>query len=72
MKEENIMAGRRKAEVNQKSCVACGACAKACPIGAVAVWKGIWAKVDEAKCVGCGRCEKACPASIIRMKEVGA
>ncbi|MDL2218041.1 4Fe-4S binding protein [Christensenellaceae bacterium OttesenSCG-928-M15] len=46
-------------------CVACGNCVKYCPFGAIAVYKGLYAKVDESKCRGCAKCVKACPADVI-------
>lgn len=48
-----------------KDCVACGCCAKVCPLEAVSVYKGMYAAVNEQKCVGCGKCAKACPAAVI-------
>lgn len=56
--------------MNEKSCVACGCCRKACPKSAITIWKGIMAKVDMEKCVGCGKCAKECPASVIEVQEV--
>ena len=56
---------RKKASILQNECVACGSCLKVCPLGAIDIYKGIYAKVDTAKCVGCGKCAVACPASII-------
>ena len=61
---------RKKAQVDRRSCVACGCCVKVCPMGAVAVNRGLYAVVDEKKCVGCGRCARECPASIIAIEEV--
>lgn len=58
------MAGKKLAHVG-KDCVACGNCAKYCPFGAIAIYKGLYAKVDAAKCRGCGKCVKACPAEVI-------
>ncbi|MDL2288535.1 4Fe-4S binding protein [Oscillospiraceae bacterium OttesenSCG-928-F05] len=46
-------------------CVACGNCARRCPFGAIAVYKGIYAEVDQSKCKGCRRCVAACPADVI-------
>jgi len=61
---------RRKSYVDEKFCVACGCCAKVCPINAIEIWKGIRAKVNLEKCLGCGKCAKECPASVIELREV--
>ena len=61
---------RRRAEVDQKVCVACGCCVKVCPLSAVRIERGLHAVVDPVRCVGCGKCAKECPASIIRIQEV--
>lgn len=58
---------RKKASIPQEDCVACGCCVKACPMGAISVYKGIFAQVDIDKCVGCAKCVKECPASIIKV-----
>ena len=62
---------KKIAVVDQTRCVACGACIKACPRGAIAIWKGCYAQIAEAKCVGCGLCGKTCPAGCIEIKERG-
>ena len=59
----------RGARVDRESCVACGCCVKVCPLGAIGVYRGLYAQVDEGKCVGCGRCVKECPASVIELEE---
>jgi ferredoxin len=59
------MARKRKATVQTKECVACGCCLKSCPLGAISVYRGLYALVDEGRCVGCGKCEAACPAQVI-------
>ena len=61
---------KRRAVVNGDACVACGCCVKVCPLSAIQIWNGIWAKVDRTKCVGCGKCARECPASIIEIQEV--
>lgn len=61
---------KRRAQVEQDVCVACGCCVKVCPIAAISVYKGMYAVVDAAKCVGCGKCAKECPASVIEIREV--
>ena len=60
----------KKALVEKALCVACGCCVKACPLGAISVFRGIQAVVNREKCVGCGKCAAECPASVIRIREV--
>lgn len=60
---------KRVAKVDRKVCVACGACAKVCPKGAISVWKGCFARVAEETCVGCGKCAGTCPAGCIAVVE---
>ena len=50
-----------------KDCVACGRCVKECPVGAISVYKGLYAAVDKSKCIGCGKCVKVCPAGVIEL-----
>lgn len=64
------MKSKRKANIPQNECVACGCCVKVCPKSAIHVEKGVYAVVNESLCVGCGKCNQECPASIISMKEV--
>jgi len=45
------------------NCVACGACADACPEGAITV--DDVAVIDESKCVDCGACVDECPSEAI-------
>ncbi len=59
---------KKKAYVYKQDCVACGSCAKICPMSAIDV-DGISANINFEKCVGCGRCVEECPASVIQLKE---
>lgn len=61
---------KRRAVVNGDICVACGCCARVCPLSAIQIWHGIRAEVNGERCVGCGRCAKECPASVIEIQEV--
>lgn len=60
---------KKLAVVDKGICVACGACMKACPKGAISVYRGCYAAVDAATCVGCGLCAKTCPAGCIAVME---
>lgn len=62
----------RRAFVTREDCVACGCCVKVCPLGAIAVVKGIAAQVDGERCVCCGKCARECPGTVIEIREVPA
>lgn len=54
------------AHVITDACLACGACAAACPVEAIALdeAKGIYVINDT--CVDCGACEGECPVEAIK------
>ena len=60
---------KKLAFVDKKRCVACGVCMKACPKGALTIYRGCYAVVDADTCVGCGLCAKACPAGCLETRE---
>ena len=61
---------KRKAIVDKDYCVACGACAKVCPLQIINIEQGIFANINFEKCIGCGKCSKTCPASVIEIKSL--
>ena len=54
------------AYVISNECLACGACADSCPVGAIAMddVKGIYVINDE--CLECGACTDTCPVGAIK------
>lgn len=60
---------KKTAVVNEKRCVACGACTMQCPRNAVTIYKGCFASIDREKCVGCGKCSMICPANCIEISQ---
>ncbi len=46
-------------------CVACGACAAACPVSAISEGDGKYV-VDADVCIDCGACEGECPTGAIK------
>ena len=53
------------AVVDKEKCVACGACADACPCGAIEI-KDVAVVSDD--CAGCGACVDACPCEAITVE----
>ena len=41
-------------------CVSCGACAGACPVGAISEGDGKY-EIDADTCISCGACAGTCP-----------
>ena len=59
LKEDIIMAF-----VIGDSCVACGACAGSCPVGAISEGDGKF-EIDADSCISCGSCAGTCPTGAI-------
>lgn len=55
-------------------CCGCGACAAACPRGAISIDiddDGFQSySIDESLCVGCGICQGVCPMNVVKAKRV--
>ena len=46
------------------TCVSCGSCESACPVGAISAGDTQY-NIDADSCIDCGACEGACPTGAI-------
>jgi electron transport complex protein RnfB len=56
------------AEVDSKSCQACGLCAVRCQMDAISM-EGETAEVDSSRCIGCALCVTTCPSSALHLQQ---
>lgn len=58
--------------VDLEACTRCGACARRCPVGAIAISEDAPPVIHEGECIGCGVCVTACPQAALSLEKVHA
>lgn len=69
--QDFISASGAVCEVNEKKCIACGACVSACTYGAIELYdtrQGKKARINPFLCKGDGLCNAKCPTGAISLK----
>lgn len=56
------------ANVDAKSCTACGECLARCPMAAISQPDGGPVAVVEERCIGCGLCSARCPEKAVTLR----
>ena len=48
-------------KINEDTCIGCGACVDACPVGCIKLNDNGKAEIDSTMCISCGSCAATCP-----------
>lgn len=63
----DAVSATHQAAVDRATCIGCNACARRCPMDAIAVTEKV-AHVDTTRCIGCGLCVGACPTGAVSLE----
>lgn len=58
-------------QLDEESCIDCGACISLCPTDALSLDKDYSLVLDEEKCVYCEICIPACPVRALDVRKIG-
>lgn len=55
-------------EINRKTCIGCGKCARSCPVHTIEIIKGK-AVINHSNCIKCYCCQELCPINSVKIKK---
>lgn len=61
---------KRVIQLDEESCIDCGACVSLCPTEALLLTEDYSLKLDEDKCVYCEACVPACPVRALKVRKL--
>ena len=56
--------------IDPAKCLACGICARKCPVTAISGGKNLIHIVDQEKCIKCGTCFESCPPKFAAIRKI--
>jgi len=67
--KKTVFTSTQAAVVDTFRCIGCGQCVPRCPLCAIKIFHGVYAKIDATLCSGCGACIGACFSGALTLRD---